>query len=439
MTRPACGWTLLAAALWIAGGPATGTARADDVQVNTYTTNAQLRPSVALDADGDFVIVWDSVGSPGSDTSAESVQGQRYASDGSTVGGQFQVNTYTTSSQDNASVSLDDDGDFVVVWESIGSVGNDPGSSIQGQRYASDGSAVGGQFQVNTYTTDLQEKPLVSLDADGDFVVVWASFGSAGTDSSDYSVQGQRYASDGSPVGSQFQVNTFTADYQYQPAVALDAAGDFVVVWASFGSAGTDSSGYSVQGQRYASDGSAVGGEFQVNTHTPSSQDHPAVALDADGDFVVVWSSFGSAGTDSSNFSVQGQRYASDGSAVGGEFQVNTYTTNFQITTFAGVAVDADGDFVVAWYSNGSGTDSSGYSVHIQRYASDGSTVGGEFQANAYTTGNQLAPAVSMDAGGDFVVAWHSDGSAGTDSSTYSIQKTAPGFVPVELLSFTVE
>ena len=35
--------------------------------------------------------------------------------------------------------------------------------------------------------------PSVSLDADGDFVVVWFSDGSAGSDTHDYSVQGQRY------------------------------------------------------------------------------------------------------------------------------------------------------------------------------------------------------------------------------------------------------
>ena len=37
----------------------------------------------------------------------------------------FQVNTYTTSSQQNTSVAMDSDGDFVVTWASIGSSGSD--------------------------------------------------------------------------------------------------------------------------------------------------------------------------------------------------------------------------------------------------------------------------------------------------------------------------
>jgi hypothetical protein len=49
-----------------------------EFQVNTYTTTSQLRPAVAISADGDFVVVWDSGGSSGSDTSGYSVQGQRF-------------------------------------------------------------------------------------------------------------------------------------------------------------------------------------------------------------------------------------------------------------------------------------------------------------------------------------------------------------------------
>ena len=33
------------------------------------------------------------------------------------------------------------------------------------------------------------------------------------------------------PVGSEFQVNTFTTNYQLRPSVSVDADGDFVVVW----------------------------------------------------------------------------------------------------------------------------------------------------------------------------------------------------------------
>ena len=53
------------------------------------------------------------------------------------------------------------------------------------------------------------------------------------------------------PNGSQFQVNAYTTSYQRLPAVATTSSGAFVVVWESEGSSGTDTSNNSIQGQRY--------------------------------------------------------------------------------------------------------------------------------------------------------------------------------------------
>ena len=52
-------------------------------------------------------------------------------------------------------------------------------------------------------------------------------------------------------IGAEFQVNTYTTLAQYDTNVASDAAGNFVVVWQSWGSSGSDDSEYSVQGQSY--------------------------------------------------------------------------------------------------------------------------------------------------------------------------------------------
>jgi len=389
-----------------------------EFQVNTYTTFNQSAPSVAADVDGDFVVVWTGPG----------IQGQRYASNGSIQGAQFQVNTHTTSLQLYPSVAADVDGDFVVVWMSTGSFGTDTsGWSIQGQRYASDGSTQGTQFQVNTYTYHYQALPSVAVAPGGDFVVTWDSYRSSGTDTSLYSVQAQRYASNGSTQGAQFQVNTYTTYHQRNPSVAADADGDFVVAWISLGSFGTDAAftcfycGYSIQGQRYASDGSNQGSEFQVNSYALGHQLRPSVAVAPAGNFVVAWDSFGSFSTDHSSYSIQGQRFASDGSTQGTQLQVNTYTTNFQ--GIPSVTSAADGDFVVVWHSGGSsGTDTSSASIHGRRYASNGSTQGGQLQVNTYTTGGQGNPSAALAPSGNFVVAWVSSGSPGTDTSGDSIQ-----------------
>ena len=422
-------------------------ALADDTQVNTYTTGNQIDASVGLDADGDFVVVWASESSVGTDTDGYSIQGQRFASDGTALGIQFQVNTYTPDEQVLPSVALDSDGDFVVVWQSYYSplFGI---NQILGQRYASDGSPRGGEFQVNSYTSGAyflgNYNPVVSVDADGDFVVVWQSYDSPGTDTDGDSIQAKRFSSDGAELASQFQVNTYTTDDQLRPSVSLDADGDFVVVWDSDVSSGTDTDQKSVQAQRYASDGSARGGEFQVNTYTTDRQLDPSVGLDADGDFVVTWESDGSAGSDSSGDSIQGQRYASDGTARGGEFQVNSYTSTNQGDPSVGL--DADGDFVIVWRNSDFTFQGpppvppdTNVSIRMQRYASDGAALSIELQVNSYTTGGQYDPSVSIDDAGEFVVVWQSDGSPGTDTSQFSIQRSDAVTVPVELMRFQID
>jgi hypothetical protein len=152
-----------------------------EFQVNTYTTGDQVDPSVAADPDGDFVVVWASDGyyGPGPDGSESSIQGQRYASDGTALGGEFQVNTYTTGSQGGTSVAVEGDGDFVVAWTSDGSSGTDtntspPGpfgaakDSVQGQRFGADETDADGDGVANGVDDCIDVANPSQLDADGD-------------------------------------------------------------------------------------------------------------------------------------------------------------------------------------------------------------------------------------------------------------------------------
>jgi hypothetical protein len=105
--------------------------------------------------------------------------------------------------------------------------------------------------------------------------MAWRSGGPSGTDTSFFSIQGQRYASDGSTQGTEFQVNTYTTSTQESPSLATAAGGGFVVAWESNGSSGTDHSGYSIQGQRY----SVPSDSPPVPAMMPSMRSALAVAL----------------------------------------------------------------------------------------------------------------------------------------------------------------
>ncbi|MCP5109909.1 MAG: hypothetical protein GY953_03645 [bacterium] len=393
-----------------------------EFQVNTYTTEDQFSPEVAMDVGGSFVVVWtaDYYGSGGSDTTSFSVQGRRFASDGAPFGADFQVNSFITGGQRDPAVAADAGGAFVVVWTSAGSSGTDTvGDSVQGQRYSADGTPQGGEFQVNTYTNGSQWYPAVAAEADGDFVVVWQGYEPGGD-----GIFGQRFDSGGAPRGGEFQVFNNTGGPRFDAAVAVAADGEFVVVWTSRTTAGGDIYGYSIQARRYASDGMPLAGQFQVNSYTPNSQRYPSVALDAAGNFVVVWTS---RDQDGDYYGIFGQRYNSDGQPEGGEFQINTYTTDSQYRPR--VEMSDAGSFVVVWHEpcnrgcfGVDGQDGSGQGLIGRRFESDGTFSGGEFQIPTYTTSDQQNVSLAMGADGNFAVVWTSSGSSGTDTSGFSIQ-----------------
>ncbi|KAB2966651.1 MAG: hypothetical protein F9K18_05280 [Thermoanaerobaculia bacterium] len=414
------GISVLLAALCAPGGFAQVSPNGPEFQVNTFTTSTQVYSAVASDASGSFVVAWTSYGSPGTDSDGASVQARRYDAGGTPLGDQFQVNSYTTYAQYFPAVATASQGGFVVVWHSLGSSGTDNDEfSIQGQRFDSLGTPQGGEFQVNSYTTGRQAYPRVASDGPGNFVVVWHSDESF--DDPTTSVQAQRFDHDGVPLGSPFQVNSYTTANQEYPTVAAGSQGNFVVVWESNGSGGTDQDSLSIQARRFDASGTPLGADFQVNTYTTSWQGRVAMAMDGGGNFIVVWTSNGSGGTDTSSSSIQAQRFAADGTPQGAQFQVNSYTTGYQANP--AVAADSRGNFVVVWQSWGSGgTDNDSLSVQGQRFDSLGDPLGGEFQVNSYTTSTQDRAAVATDPLGDFVIVWQSDGSSGTDQDGRSIQ-----------------
>ncbi|WP_175516956.1 cadherin repeat domain-containing protein [Planctomicrobium piriforme] len=376
-----------------------------EFRANTYTTGTQRHPSIASDADGNFVVTW---GSTGQDGDGDGIFAQRYNSSGIAQGGEFRVNTYTTGNQFFSYVAMDRVGNFVVTWQSAGPDGS--GFGVFAQRYDSGGVAQGSEFRVNTYTTGTQAAPAVAVDEAGNFVVVWQS---SGQDGNGYGVYAQRYNSSGVAQGSEFRINTQTVKDQLYPSIAMDSDGDFVVAWedGSFSGNGQDGSGRGVYAQRFDSSGAAQGGEFRVNSYTTSDQTFPAVGMDSAGNFIVSW---GSSGQDGSSGGVYAQRYDSAGLKVGVEFRVNAFTTGTQGAS--SVAMNGSGDFVISWVS--ADQDGDNFGIYAQVFDATGAAQGDEFRVNTYTTDMQYNSQVAMDAEGNFVVTWYS---AGQDGSSYGV------------------
>jgi hypothetical protein len=216
----------------------------------------------------------------------------------------------------------------------------------------------------------------------------------------------------------EFLVNTATGYQEQKSATAMAPNGRSVVVWQS---QNQDGSGHwGIYAQRYTAKGAADGGEFRVNTWTQDDQMTPSVAMASDGSFVIAWQS---KNQDGNGWGVYAQRYDANGNPLGGEFLVNTYTNNDQMAP--SVAVAPDGSFVIAWQSNGQ--DGSGWGVYAQRYDSNGNPLGGEFRVNTYIAGDQTSPKIAMAGDDSFVITWQSNNQDGNGWGAYAQRYDANG------------
>jgi Ca2+-binding RTX toxin-like protein len=384
-----------------------------ELRVNSTTADTQGLPAITALADGGWVATWVSNYQDGSGY-GYGIFAQRYASNGMASGAEFRVNTYTDGDQDSPVITALADGGWVVTWRSYGQDGSSYG--IYAQRYDAAGAASGAEFRVNTYATYDQSAPSVTALADGGWVVTWHS---QIQDGWGYGIYAQRYASNGTASGTEFQVNSTTLNSQEQPAITALADGGWLVTWESYGLDGSDSH-WSICAQRYASNGVASGPEIQVNSTTGYNHQYPATTALADGGWVVTWQS---SGHDGSGYGIYAQRYASNGTASGTEFQVNSTTLNSQEKP--AVAALADGGWLVTWQS--SGQDGSGYGIYAQRYASNGTASGTEFQVNSTTLNSQEQPEITALADGGWLVTWESYGQDGSSYGIYAQRYNAAG------------
>jgi hypothetical protein len=384
-----------------------------ETQINTYTTNDQRDPRVGVAPDGKFVVVWSSYGSTGSDALQESAQVRRFAANVAPLGPETQVNQFTHGGQRPSDVLFDDDGEFTVVW---GSYFSSPGGSYvsaNARRFGANGSPLGGQFVV----MDLAEYASgASTDsrASGGLVAV-RSFDSG-------VVEAARVGSNGTPQGS--FVLSREDHYLFSPTVDVAPGGEFLVAWSDA------ESGYpldvtDIRLRRFHSTGAPAGEVVEVTGPGALGERHSTrVARNADGDFLVVWADDASPETDTSGFSIQGRLFGPTGTPLGGQFQVNERTLGDQGDPQ--VAAAPDGGFVVTWYDDPSDVpgagDGSGGGIRARILSAEGVSTASSFAVNSFTAGDQFRPSVAFRPDGDFLIAWTSDGSTGSDSSGRSVQ-----------------
>jgi VCBS repeat-containing protein len=373
-----------------------------EFQVNTYTESHQYSPSITSLGNDGYIIVWESRTQDGN---SDGVYAQRYDMNGERIGGERQINTYTSSYQDSSVITTLKYGGYVIAWESTNQDGSQDGIYLQ--RYNKNDEKVGAETQVNTYTNGNQRDPSIISLEDGGYVVAWQSINQDGDWDGIFT---QRYNVDGIVVEGETQVNTHTSSSQTKSSITSMKDGGYIVVWQSLYQ---DGDGYGVFSQRYDKNNEKVGEETQVNSYTKYYQTEPSISSLEDGGYIITWQS---ANQDGSGYGIYAQRYDKDGEQVGSETQVNTYTSAYQIQP--SITSLKDGGYVIAWESKGQDGDQ--YGIFAQQYDKKGNKVGNEIQINTYTNSEQKYLDVTSLEDGGYIIAWSSNGQDGSGYGIYA-------------------
>jgi hypothetical protein len=295
---------------------------ASEFRVNSSTGGSDIAPSVgvapSLAFDG--VVAWERT----------ALYAQRFDASGA-LGSNV---TVTTGGAAESSTSMDSAGNWVSVWNN--------GADIVGQRFNSSGGALGGVFTVSSSVGGSSQADVARAPG-GQFVVVWTQTYAH--------VYARRYTSAGAPLDAGFQVNTETGTNGIGDPVAAANDSRFVVVWTLEVGPSQFDAPPNIRARVFGADGGALTPDFGVNSYTTGTQFTPDVGIAWNDTFVVTWvdREDRDGGGPEGGGSVWVKRYSAAPSALGSEFRANTYTTGHQ--SGAALAMQANGDFVLSWQS----------------------------------------------------------------------------------------
>jgi hypothetical protein len=365
-----------------------------EFQVNTHSTGNAADPGITVGPENSFVIVWIR---ESTSTQSSSIRGRRFSASGTPTSGELPLDQQTTPVYGPLDVATAADRDFVVVWGRA-----QPGcpacwgDHVRGRRFQADATPLGDQFLISSGAEYIRD-PAVAADTGGSFIVVWQD---------DLFPRGRRFGADGLPTGDEFPLPA--ASWGRSPDVTVLPDGGSFLAWIEC----TSAPPYSLVTQRYDPAGVAVGSP-QIWIAPTEGWFNFALSSNPLGETVLVWTT--ASGT------VVGRRFDADGDPLGPAFPVSNHSP--AEVANPRVVIGPSGGIVVVWQSLGSpGNDTQGLSVQARRFASDGTPLGSQFQVNSYTTGPQWDPRAEILSSGRVVVTWSSLGTFGSDDDGSSIQ-----------------
>jgi hypothetical protein len=378
-----------------------------DFQVNENAGKCSKdNPSVTVDSDGNYILVWEDTRNGEHD-----IYCQRYDSNGKIQGSNFIVNDNNISGiRSTPAVAAGNNDGFAITWVDDRNGDTD----IYLQRFDASGSPLGSNVKVNDEVQECsQMDPAIGIDGSGNIIITWTDMRNGAWNPDIFF---QIFDKNGSTLGSNTQVNDDPGgdNTQRKPAIAVNLTGTFVIAWED--KRQTMLRNYDIYCQRYNTNGTPNGNNFQVNDDTGMNhQYNPAVSIDSFGNFVLVWEDYRDG-----NYNIYCQRYNTSGSALEDNFMVNPSIVPLPVygdsQTNPELAMDDDGNFIVTWTDN---TKDFNGNIYCKKYNNSGSSIGTYFTVNDDTDGfSQNNSSIAVRDNGEFIIIWKDNRNGNDDILT---------------------
>jgi hypothetical protein len=283
---------------------------------------------LAVDPSGDAVAVWERVDADGNRIV------QAAARDGWTFGGRVDLSLPGRNAGAPA-VAIDQAGRAVVVWQRFSEFGH---WVVQGATRGADGTIASLGDLSDTSSDD--EAPQVAVDPAGDAVAVWEQ---DDHQRNTVSIHAAARSAGGALVslGEVSLPGESGEQDDESPQVALDRAGDAFAVWEHF-----DGTNFVVQSAVRPARAAKFGAPVDVSP--PQSTAHedavgPQVAVDPAGDAIVVWALGG--GSDGNHWAVQVAARPAGATRIGAPQELSVAGQNQDLQ----LAVNQGGDAIAVW------------------------------------------------------------------------------------------
>ena len=384
-------WCLVVAAPAVVSGQTNYFTNGVEYAVAGSLAGDQVHPHLSINASGGFIVWEDNL----TDGSGLGISARRLDSTLSGLYSQFRVNSAGTNDQERPQVALLKSGGAVFAWQG----GKRSYQHVYARFLTASNTWVtpSSDVQVNTFTNNFQVNPAVGVLANSNVVVVWGSYNQYSA-SSMQDVYAQILTPAGQKVGGEFLVNQFTSYNQRTPTIAALSDGRFVVAWVSEQERFSDS--VDIYARIFSASGTASGNESLVDASTNVCA-NPNLLPTQNGGFVLAWSEKDRSSATSNSWDVVARAFSSSGAATGPATRLNQFQFGDQ---FGPRLARIGGDVLAVWTSLNQ--DGSAEGVIGRFFGSDLTPSGDEFVVNTTTPASQIHPVVAADGQTRFLAAW---------------------------------